>query len=548
MLYPPRELRRIQQEVIPQFHKNRVWRGEAIAQRKDGSLFYQGLSLTLAADNSIICVCQNISDRKAAEMQLKKSNAQLERATRLKDEFLANMSHELRTPLNAILGLTEVLQEQLYGTLNHQQMQMLQTIDQSGVHLLDLINDILDLAKIESGKMQLSYTLTNLESLCCESVVFVQQDLLDKEIYLEMHIPPNLPYMYLDQRRIRQALINLLSNAVKFTPVAGRVSLAITLHSPAEPAAAQLPLSGPEPPVGVFSPSPPPSLRVTVSDTGIGIAADAIGSLFESFVQVDSALSRQYSGTGLGLALVKKIVELHGGQVGVQSRLGEGSQFWFDLPYRGAEVPTVPGISPSPAPSSAVSPLAIASPSDSPAVVSSPGVSSPGVSSQAVSPLASPTQTPPFPPNLSPSIGHSAAPFDPQRPAQPPLLLLAEDNLANLKTIGNYLQMKGYRLLIAEDGQAALDLLQEHQPALIITDVQLPKVDGLSVIKTLRSNPTFQNTPTIALTALAMAGDRERCLAAGATQYLSKPVRLSQLHQLIQHLLKAKPDHDESAR
>jgi len=247
--------------------------------------------------------------------QLAASNAELARATRLKDEFLTTMSHELRTPLNVILGISEGLQEEIFGTISEEQRRALQTIEHSGMHLLELIKDILDLAKIEAGQLELRCTATAIEQVCKSSLAFIKHQALQKNIQLEVNISPNLPNLLVDERRIRQVLINLLSNAVKFTAKGGKVTLQVTLEQ----------LAG-----EVFSPSS--YLRIAVIDTGIGIAPENFHKLFQPFVQIDSSLSRRYEGTGLGLALVKQIVEMHGGRVGVSSEIGVGSCFTVDLP------------------------------------------------------------------------------------------------------------------------------------------------------------------------------------------------------------------------
>jgi PAS domain S-box-containing protein len=413
---------------------------------------------------------QELQEREQAQMQLTLTNQELLRATHLKDEFLANMSHELRTPLNAILGLTEALQEEdVFGAVNAQQLKAIKTVERSGSHLLELINDVLDVAKIEAGQMELNVTPTAIAPLCHSSLAFVKQPALKKRIQLTVNLPTDLPTLTLDERRIRQVLINLLSNAVKFTSEGGRITLEVIPLAP--------------------SPSSlePPYLRFAVTDTGIGIPPTEQQRLFQPFVQVDSALNRQYEGTGLGLALVKRIVELHGGQVGLTSTIGIGSCFTVDLPY-GEAIP----LPPAPSPPSAAAPEA---PTPTKATI----------------------------------------------PASAPLILLAEDNEANISTMVSYLEAKGYRVDIAHNGQEAIDRLQQLTPDLILMDIQMPGMDGLEAIGQLRRIPQVAKVPVIALTSLAMPGDRDRCLAAGATEYLSKPVRLKQLVDLIQTLILA--DH-----
>ncbi len=411
---------------------------------------------------------QELQEREQAQMQLTLTNQELLRATHLKDEFLANMSHELRTPLNAILGLTEALQEEdVFGAVNAQQLKAIKTVERSGSHLLELINDVLDVAKIEAGQMELNVTPTAIAPLCHSSLAFVKQPALKKRIQLTVNLPTDLPTLTLDERRIRQVLINLLSNAVKFTSEGGQITLEVI---PLVPSTSSL---------------ESPYLRFAVTDTGIGIPPTEQQRLFQPFVQVDSALNRQYQGTGLGLALVKRIVELHGGQVHLTSTVGVGSCFTVDLPY-GEAIP----LPPAPSPPSAAAPEA---PSPTTATI----------------------------------------------PAPAPLILLAEDNEANISTMVSYLEAKGYRVDIAHNGQEAIDRLQHLTPDLILMDIQMPGMDGLEAIGQLRRIPQGAKVPVIALTSLAMPGDRDRCLAAGATEYLSKPVRLKQLVDLIQTLILA---------
>ncbi|MBE9109232.1 PAS domain S-box protein [Nodosilinea sp. LEGE 07298] len=421
----------------------------------------------------------DISDRKRAELDLQHTNAELARATRLKDEFLANMSHELRTPLNAILGMTEGLQEAVFGPLTDRQRRSLTTIETSGNHLLSLINDVLDVAKIESGQFELDYAAVNVCLLCNSSLTLVKQQAHKKGLHLETHVPSTLPEIYGDERRLRQMLVNLLSNAVKFTPAGGRITVtaAYTALSP-EAIASNRDLIHPEvdlaATVGI--------LTLSVADTGIGISPENAKKLFQPFIQIDSALNRQYQGTGLGLALVKRIAEIHGGKVTLTSAVGSGSCFTLQLPI-------------IPIPTGHVSATAI------------------------------------------PSSIEAIAPLD---PTTAPLILLAEDNAANVSTITAYLTAKGYALIVAQNGLEAVNLATSANPDLILMDIQMPQLDGLEAIRQIRQNPALANVPIVALTALAMPADRERCLAAGADDYISKPIRLKQLAQMIPTLL-AKP-------
>jgi predicted ATPase/signal transduction histidine kinase len=246
----------------------------------------------------------------ARTIELKAAKEVAESAERTKTSFFNNMSHELRTPLNAILGMSEGLEEQVYGDLNPKQIRCIQVINSSGTHLLSLIDDVLDLAKLEAGRFELYCTPTNIAQLCTDSIVFIEQQALKKQIHLAIHLPQDLPELVVDERRICQVLINLLSNAVKFTPIGGFVDLSV-VHVVTETSNL---------------------IQITVSDTGIGIEAANLDLLFQPFVQIDSALSRTAQGTGLGLNLVRELVALHGGRVSVTSEIGVGSRFMIDLP------------------------------------------------------------------------------------------------------------------------------------------------------------------------------------------------------------------------
>ncbi|TYQ25049.1 response regulator [Pseudanabaena sp. UWO310] len=404
-------------------------------------------------------------------ISLQKAKLAAEEANLAKSQFLANISHELRTPLNAILGITEGLQDEVFGSINPKQNSVLQTIEQSGTHLLSLINDILDVAKIESGQLELNCIAVGIEPICTASLEFIRPQAVKKSIYLRSYLPPNLPHLWIDELRIRQVLINLLTNAVKFTPNGGQVMLEVSTvkKDVSETAIAK------------------EFLRISVKDTGIGIAPENISKLFKPFIQIDSALNRNYEGTGLGLSLVKRIVDLHGGNVDLTSELGVGSCFTVEIPC---------------VVSASASKLA----------------NKVGASSESTLTLDSEKKS--------------------SKEFSSPLILLAEDNETNIITISSYLEAIGYRLLFANNGKEAIAFAQKHHPDLILMDIQMPEMDGLEAIRQIRLDPELINIPIIALTALAMADDRQRCLIAGANHYLSKPVKLKVLSQTIKDLLK----------
>jgi signal transduction histidine kinase/CheY-like chemotaxis protein len=379
--------------------------------------------------------------------ELSRANAELARAARLKDEFLASMSHELRTPLNAILGLSEALQEEAYGPLSDRQRKSLGTIESSGRHLLDLINDILDLSKVEAGRLELQLSDVPVARLCEASLQFVKETAHRKGLKISSTVDDQLGAIVADERRIKQVLVNLLSNAVKFTPSGGRVAL------DARGDVAE----------GV--------VRFAVSDTGIGISAENRDRLFKPFVQIDSSLSRSYGGTGLGLALVYRLVKLHGGSVLLESTPGDGSRFTAVIPWR---------------------------------------------------PVASRAE------ERRPEHATPAA-------AGRGLVLLAEDNEANIETIAGYLSVKGFKVVVARNGAEAVERARESRPDVILMDVQMPGMDGLEAMRLIRAGPgPLGAVPIVALTSLAMPGDEERCTAAGASVYMTKPIGLKRLVSVIE--------------
>lgn len=407
--------------------------------------------------------------RRTEELSI--ANAKLVQAMRAKDEFLASMSHELRTPLNAILLREEILREQSRDRLDQKQMRSLDIIRESGDHLLALINDILDVAKVEAGKLDLSIGPLSVRAVCESSLRLVHPMASKKQIEVASDLDEEAGMMWADGRRLKQVLVNLLSNAVKFTDEGGRVGLMVEGDREED------------------------VIHFTVWDTGIGIAREDMEQLFEPFVQLDSSLSRHYGGTGLGLALAQRVVELHDGGLRVESEVGEGSRFTVSLPWpaeqrqrqRGAE--------------------------------SSNG-SQPRIDAGMLVPPGS----------------------------QRPKLLLAEDNPITIETLVEYLQTHDYRVIVAATGVEAVAQTHRTQPDLILMGIQLPGIDGLEAIRRIRADESISHIPIVALTALAMPGDEERCLAAGADLYLSKPIRLRRLLHTLTKLLPRPPYTVEAKR
>lgn len=423
-----------------------------ISERKRAEENLKAAHAALA--NERAALAQRVAERTE---QLRIANAELARSARAKDEFLAAMSHELRTPLTAILGNTEILLNQSHDSENSASTprKALNTIEESANHLLALINDILDVAKVEAGKMNLTWDLVPVKQICDASLRLIRQSAEHKSLNISSRIDPQVQIIRGDSRRLKQLLVNLLSNAVKFTPQGGTIGLDLE----------GIPSTG--------------QVRFTVWDTGIGIDSIQQDQLFKPFVQLDSRLSRQYRGTGLGLALVRRMAELHGGTVSVDSTPGQGSHFHVLLPW-------------------------------------------------------DPSPDAPYPPKQRPrcSTAETGAPAN--KASNKLRLLLAEDDTAILDMLSHFLNNAGYTVISAQNGEEAVAKAWQQRPDIILMDIQMPKLDGLQAIARLREHTAFDKTPVIALTALAMPGDRERCLEAGADDYLGKPVGLKELQQRIQ--------------
>jgi PAS domain S-box-containing protein len=492
---------------------------------RDGLFFAEGIEVQ--GQQSWLSVMVDITEQKRAQAELAQTNrhleaaslrasqmaVQAEAATIAKSAFLSTMSHELRTPLSAILGFSEILTLEAEA-FSKPQLRYLHNIRDSGQQLLALVNDALDLSRVEAGKIELHWEMVSLADLCATSLHAVSPLAQKKKVTLTTEwsagfqpalatpTPPSnlacrapscgegspLPpggevsalasapdLWFTDRQRLKQILLNLLSNAVKFTPEGGSVGLEVARDTA------------------------PPQLRLTVWDTGIGLAPADQARAFETFTQIDSELSRQHAGTGLGLPLVRHFCALLGGTVTLTSTLGQGSRFTVTLPQRDhcpAETPPTP---PAPAPEA---PRFLSAKIEEPA-------------------------------HADKNVGA------PKAPPPPLLLLVVDDDAVLLDLCSTSLTLGGeFRVLTASSGAEALRLVQEQGPALIVADIQMPDMDGLELIRRLRQSPApLGTTPIIALTALAMTGDQERCLAAGADEYLTKPVRLKDLRALIQRRL-----------
>lgn len=285
--------------------------GEFCFLKKDGSRYYMTIEAVKLSEDRFIGFCTDTTERKRTEEDLLKAKIAAENSNRTKSEFLATMSHELRTPLNSIIGFSEVLSEGYFGQINDKQAKYLKNIFNSGKHLLNIINNILDISKVESGKMQLYKEKIYLKDIVDEMISAMQHLAASKEIVLKVRNDSQFGAVQADKAKLRQILFNLIGNAIKFTETGGMVTIGTREDEE--------------------------MVYISVTDTGIGISASDLVKLFKPFTQLDSSCSRQYEGTGLGLALAKELAELHGGTIFVESKRGEGSTFTLALPIKGNE-------------------------------------------------------------------------------------------------------------------------------------------------------------------------------------------------------------------
>ena len=455
--------------------EGKVTNYELTARARDGKETIVSYNATTFHDRDrrlqgVFAAARDVTELKRYEQTLHQKNLELESSSRMKSEFLANMSHELRTPLNAIIGFSEVLRDGLMGDMTDQQRGFIGDIFNSGNHLLSLINDILDLSKVEAGRMTLDLESVEVSSLFVNSLSIIREKASARRIHLVFEAAAELGSFQADMRKVKQIAYNLLSNAVKFTHEDGTV----TLTARRVPRAEVGRLSGAQ--TGRSFPLADSDfaefLEISVADTGIGISPEGLQQLFKPFSQIDSGLARKYEGTGLGLAMVKLLAELHGGAVAVDSAVGRGSRFSVWLPFRAAEE------------------------------------------------------------GVLTSVRVPAAPFIEARPGVRTALVV-ENDLKSADLIRVQLEAEGFEVVHAASAEAAL-LLAEQQPLSLITlDVLLPNMDGWELLGRLKQVPACARVPVVIISIVA---DRNKGFALGAAGVMQKPISRQQLYDSLVQL------------
>ncbi len=507
-----------------------------------------------------------------ARQVLEERAEQLAVSMRYKSEFLANMSHELRTPLNSLLILAKLLADNADGNLSPKQVEFAETIHGAGSDLLQLINDILDLSKVEAGKMDVSPTRIALVQLVDYVEATFRPLTAEKGLDFSVRVSPELPAtLHTDEQRLLQVLRNLLSNAVKFTD-SGAVELVI------RPAGADVPTAIREQllEAGSLREADADLIAFSVTDTGIGIAASKMLVIFEAFKQADGTTSRKYGGTGLGLSISREIARLLGGEIHAASEPGRGSTFTLYLPLHPSELPPQgyapptpggargelyrrsldggrPGLpgnqggQPASVPSVQAQPVRPALPAAEPAAQGQGG----GATlfrrrRKSASDLEPRTAVPGQPNVVGAEDGWGSA--DEELPVVPRTydfhgekVLIVDDDVRNVFALTSVLEQHGLAVLYAENGREGIEVLEQHDDVtVVLMDIMMPEMDGYATTSAIRRMPQFAGLPIIALTAKAMKGDREKAIDSGASDYVTKPVDPDYLLSVMEQWMRGK--------
>lgn len=411
--------------------------------------------------------------------ELEQKNIELTKLNELKDEFLANTSHELRTPLNGIVGISESLIDGAAGPLNTQQLNNLNMIVLSGKRLTTLVNDILDFSKLKHQSIELKISSLDMKSLTDVVIMLLNPLIGDKEVAVYNRIPENCPPVKADENRMQQIMQNLIGNAIKFTDK-GKVEISAK-------------------PEGEY-------LKVSISDTGIGIPEDKLDVIFESFQQADGSISRKYSGTGLGLTITRELIELHKGQIQVESILGSGSIFSFTIPLSRE-------------------------------------------ATQPIHPIKKMNLNAFRPANIHLSHMENKPSALPEIISENKRIMIVDDEPVNVQVLVNHLSLEGYQVYTAEDGKSALDIIhKEDCPDVMLLDIMMPKMSGYEVCRIIRESYSIYDLPILMLTAKNQIVDIVAGFEAGANDYLTKPFDKSELLARVKTLLTLKQtvkDHNQ---
>ena len=463
-LYPENELIRFNEEIMPRFEQEGFWRGETVGVKQDGSQFPQSLSLSALADGGLVYVVRDISSDKQVRQALVQAKEDAENANRTKSQFLSSMSHELRTPMNAIIGFGQLLQMTPGESLSDVQMDNVNEILKASKHLLELINEVLDLSKVEAGGINLSIEPVVVAELLNDCLALIKQMANKRGIEISFfcngEVKPlescsNDLVVKADRTRLKQVLLNLFSNAVKYNSENGRMEIYCNVVDDNK-------------------------IRLGVTDTGPGIPVELQSQLFTVFNRLGAEKSN-IEGTGIGLVITKNIIEMMAGEIGFDSRVGEGSNFWVELPR--------------------VKPVT----SQSKVQVSDDGLK----------------------PDMQQSLTAVMA-------KDKYSLLYIEDNPANLRLVAQILALRPkIRLLSAHEATLGLELARQHRPELILMDINLPGLSGVDALKLLRRDEATSKIPVIAVSANAMLKDIEQGFKEGFDDYITKPIDVDKLLQAI---------------